>query len=158
MIWVLSVNNGSCLLESFDRDQTAEMRVYYLQSAWNAFLGSPLLGAYVEDPSLGHYPHNIFFEAFQALGLLGGLLLILIVLYSLGSAYRVIRGAYGWIALVYILFLVASVFSGSLWGGDVFWVSLGLLLGVDAAQGVSKPLFGQVGMQIAIAQPTRLTG
>lgn len=104
-------------------DMAVSARQQSFAGAWNQFLSNPLLGDFLEERDSGFYPHNLPLEAFMATGLIGGLAFMAICWISLTRAYGAIRqkAAHGWVAMIFIQYLVGAQFSGSLYGSSTFW-------------------------------------
>ena len=109
-----------------------EARVSLWASAWEEFLGSPLLGAGLEDPSHSGYPHNIIVEAFMSTGILGGVCLLVLVGWATTVACCLVLfdGERGWLGLVGLQVLVWAMFSGALYATPETWSMLGFLIGL----------------------------
>lgn len=103
--------------------------------AFQQFLGSPLIGDSLEEKTTNFYPHNILLEALMATGLIGGLPFMALLYKALSRARALIsrNAPTGWIALLFIQYLVGAQFSGAIYINTVFWMLLGMLL----ARGVS---------------------
>lgn len=112
-------------------DLSGLARLEYQAAALESFLNYPLAGEFYIDPALGKgkYPHNIIIEAAMALGLLGLLPLLCIILTSLWRIVRKSNQIPDLIALLYLQYLINSMLSANLWGGsDKFWALSGLIL------------------------------
>ena len=110
----------------FDRlSQSAlqdDTRVQLMQTAWDSFLESPVLGAGI-DPHFS-YPHNLVIEAFMAGGLLTGLTFVGILGYAAAVAIRAwssVRNE-SWVLLLYFQYAVGAMVSGSLYTSTTLWV------------------------------------
>lgn len=108
------------------------------EAAIRSFIDNPWLGYRVEQVEYGTYPHNVLIEAFMSLGLFGGLLLTAVVAVSTARAFRLasdrIIGLFG---LLYLQYLVAALFSGSLYGSGTFWILTGLMASCAATRQAS---------------------
>lgn len=107
-------------------DSASISRLVQLESAWQIFLDSPVLGGALEDPAYQIYPHNIFIEAFMATGFIGGALLIYICLWSLVVALKAgkVSAAYALTGALFVQYFLGAQFSGSLWSVATFWLFL----------------------------------
>lgn len=78
----------------------------------------------------GFYVHNFVLEAFMSLGLLGGFLYITLIFVTVLNAFklsRINKKRYLLISLIFIQYLVYSMFSRSIISLPTFWVALFLV-------------------------------
>ena len=98
-----------------------DARLGLLESAYEMFIEFPVYGAGIEP--LSTYPHNFIVESFLALGLFGGLVfLILLTLTFLRAVNLLLYSEAYWLSLLFIQYVVASLFSGALYNGVHFWI------------------------------------
>lgn len=85
----------------------------------------------------GHYPHNYLLEAFMAMGLLGGVPFVILIIVSLTKSYDIMKNnsSSSWIAMLYLQLLIMGMFSTSLYGSQAFW---GLLYFVVSYKKISN--------------------
>lgn len=102
--------------------------------ALEAALDKPFLGAGLEVPVHGGYPHNILIEVALNLGLPGVALFVLLVAIVLwGAVRRVARERrHGWLLVLFTQYFVAVQFSAALYQATHFWLLLGALLALRA--------------------------
>jgi hypothetical protein len=119
----------------FAEDAASSARLVHLDSAWQLFLEKPVFGAALEDPRYLIWPHNIIVEAFMAIGIIGGLLMIALCIGALTKAFRWARSAPASAlpGALLVQYLTASQFSGAVWGATSFWTLLGLLVAAKVA-------------------------
>lgn len=105
---------------------TDDTRVSLYIDGWNLFINNPLIGAGTEP--LGLYPHNLVLESFMFSGVFSGLLFLSIVVISFVSSARIFFSYQesSWISVLFIQFLVASMFSGALYDSASLWVIMAL--------------------------------
>ncbi len=109
-------------------DAAALGRVVAWQASWQQFTDSPLIGDRVFEPSLMHYPHNLFLESLISLGLLGTLLLLIHLALSSVACLRLLGNAHSsvmekYVALLALKQFMAAQFSGAIWGHTTFWIA-----------------------------------
>jgi O-antigen ligase len=102
--------------------------------ALDAALRQPFLGAGLEVPLHGGYPHNILIEVALNLGLLGAALFVLLVAAAvIGALRRIMRERRdGWLMVLFTQYFVAVQFSSALYQATHFWLLLGTLLALRA--------------------------
>lgn len=105
-------------------------RIQLYLLAIDQFIQNPLLGSALVEVTTGFYPHNIFVEAFMALGIIGGLMLLCLLAKITSLAYKLVNreSSYGGIAILYIQYLVGAQFSGALWGLVALWALVGCII------------------------------
>ena len=118
-----SVVSRLALAANYAEDPSSQGRVELIRGAWGAYLDHPVLGSGLEEPASGFYPHNVVVESFMATGIFGGLAFAALVVLSLAATWRLMKNdpANGWIALLYLQYLVGAQFSGSLSGSPEMW-------------------------------------
>lgn len=126
--WVIKIYTGIDVLSRFksafsSTEVSSTSRVDSIALALTQFSDSPVWGdSIVVRPAMG-YPHNIMVETLMALGLLGGVIFSVLVLYSLYCSNRLARHMpeYSWSGFIYIQYLIGAQTSGALWNSTVFW-------------------------------------
>jgi O-antigen ligase len=105
------------------------------EGAINAFMGNPLLGASLEEPKHGGYPHNVFIEAMMATGIFGFTLLLVLMATTFAFAVKLYVSVpgYGWASVLFIQYLVAAQFSGSIYTVNYLWITAGLMIAIYAS-------------------------
>ncbi len=102
------------------------------EKAWHNITDSPFLGSslFVD----GEYVHNSIFESFLGLGLLGGVLFVTILIYTLVQAIRLAEKdkRYLFCMLLFVQYLSYSMFSRTLSMLPLFWLSLFLVLSLKS--------------------------
>lgn len=97
-----------------------------VMNAFEAFLDNPLFGdAFLlqRGYGVGFYPHNLIIESLMATGIVGGFLFLKWVYSCMVEAYKIIstKSEATWIALLFIQYFVAGMFSFSLFSHEKFW-------------------------------------
>lgn len=123
----------------YSLDESVSIRLQAYAGAWDQFLESPIIGSALEERTTGFYPHNLILEAFMATGIFGGIAFFSLLAVAFFGAWKLIKsgGPFLWIGLLFLQYLIGSMFSGSLWGSSTMWV---LMAGVFAASHSSKDL------------------
>lgn len=115
---------------SSELDFSALQRLEIQALAIQDFLNNIFVGKHFLDPALdsGKYPHNIVIESGMALGLVG--LIPLLVLIVLGFYYTIkrVNKLNPLLSLLFVQYFINSQLSGNLWGGDKFFLLVGLVL------------------------------
>ena len=118
--------------ENMDNDVTSGRDILYVHAIENIknnpVFGSPLF-------IKGEYVHNSILESFLGLGLLGGLLFITIIGKVLVTAFRMAEQdkRYLFVSLLFIQYLSYSLFSRTLSMLPLFWLSIYLVIYLNAA-------------------------
>lgn len=117
--------------DSMEAGVTSGRDVLYDQ-AWKNILQSPILGSSLYIG--GEYVHNSILESFLGLGIIGGLLFTIIILRTLGIAFRMAEEDKGclFVSLLFVQYLSYSLFSRTLSMLPLFWMSLYLVIFLNA--------------------------
>ena len=122
-------------------DASSSGRVAQISSAWKLFVQAPMFGAALEDPAFRVYPHNIIVEAFMATGVFGGTMLIVLISMTGWLAFQLARSSpvlsiYG---ALFVQYVVAAQFSGSIYTSSVTWALLACVLGLKSSMRARAP-------------------
>jgi len=140
-------------------DASSQARIEQIESAWRLFLDHPFFGAALEDPSYGIYPHNVVVEAFMAVGVLGGFLLVILLCVCIFQAFQLARSnsvlsVFGALLIQYIF---AAQLSGGLYGSSVMWALVGCMAGLQGRHLKSSVTAKVVGQKVRHAIDLRST-
>jgi O-antigen ligase len=103
-------------------DSGSILRLEMMRDATTQYLDNPILGSATVEVRSRTYPHNILVEAFMATGTFGGLLTLCLIAVSLRASWVLVRSAAcGWVALVFVQYLIADLLSGSLFLAERLW-------------------------------------
>ena len=114
-------------LTSMIQDRETSGRDVIYANALSIIEESPIFGSYYLIPKgvgAGGYPHNYFLEVFMTTGIVGGVIFVALVLYSLFKSYNLIRAQHfsSWIVVLYLQILVYGMFSTGLYTSQDFWI------------------------------------
>lgn len=98
-------------------DESTFQRWAALQDGIDAFMRSPIFGAYFQSPGAesGMYPHNIVVETGMALGLVGLIAIGAVAFFTLRAAFR-IRKSHPLLVALLLQAMALSMLSGAIWG------------------------------------------
>ncbi|MRR15278.1 MAG: hypothetical protein EG826_02350 [Deltaproteobacteria bacterium] len=107
-------------------------RMKLLTLGYKLFLNSPILGAGTEP--LGFYPHNVILESFMLSGIFSGFIFVTITAMSVAAAVKMFFAypKHSWISLLYFQYLLAAMFSGSLYLSASMWALMVLVVSQSA--------------------------
>ena len=98
-----------------------EERPVLFEESWHNFVENPYLGSNV----IGEFAHNIFLGSLEALGICGGVLMVVIYFNAVREAIALVKiDSTNWVSLLLVMQLVAALVSGSIWNGLLFWALL----------------------------------
>ncbi len=105
-------------------NESPELRNILFSNSWNEFLNNPLFGG----RAITENAHNIFLGSLEAIGIMGGILMLIIY----KNAYRAIKKlvriqSLDWIVLILVMQLFGALTSGSIWDQWILWPMLGLV-------------------------------
>jgi O-antigen ligase len=110
------------------QDASSLERLFIQGNAILQFLGSPIYGsAYAELESL-EYPHNLIIETAMALGSIGLVVLLIVLVTTAARLRREWRSRELLVPVLFVQYFIAVQLSGSIWGGTAFWVLVCILL------------------------------
>jgi hypothetical protein len=97
--------------------------------ALNNFINYPIFGyafGVMFEGSIG-YPHNTVLEAFNGLGLIGGVLFLILIYHGVKASYYLLHCGVrnSWVCLLFMMRLVQSMFSGNFYNDEalcMLWV------------------------------------
>jgi hypothetical protein len=108
---------------SFNQGSESEERYFLFKDAFEQFLANPVFGY----KGIGVYPHSLILESFMALGIFGGLLMIYITIISLRNCFALMKiKSTNWIALIFLMHIIGTFISGTIWNSFGFWSLLAL--------------------------------
>lgn len=120
-------------------DMAVSGRQMSYSGAWQQFLGSPLIGDGLEEKVTGFYPHNVILESFMATGVVGGISFLSMLILGLVCAYKLLnsQSGNGWVALVFLQYVVAAQFSGAIYNVTAMWTFLAAT--ISCYSGTKRP-------------------
>jgi len=130
--WGSVLGRFSALLDG--SDESGVIRIVMWKGAIQEFLSNPLFGGYFEEQVYKYYPHNIVLEAFMVTGLFGGVAFVLLLVSSLIRSATLLseQSVSGILALLYVQYLIGSLFSGSIYSSSAFWVLMAAVFAADS--------------------------
>jgi O-antigen ligase len=117
--------------EALSLDRSTAERLLLMKHALQQFEESPLFGDAVVETTTRFYPHNLPVDALMTTGVIGFMLYFGLTLYCIAAAWRLLRTRHSWIALLFVQFTIASMFSGSAYFDAPFWAITALLIAAD---------------------------
>lgn len=127
----LGTQTFSRLQLTFEISDAATLgRVQSLGGALQQFIEAPISGNALEERTTRNYPHNIVLEALIATGIFGALALVMALVWLLRQTVRLLqaRSPYGWLALLFVQYLVGAQMSGAVWSSYQLWTLCGALI------------------------------
>lgn len=111
------------VIQRLDTTSSDEERNNIIAESWSRFSSSPIIGS----NAIGEYAHNIFFGSLEAIGIIGGVLILIIYVNAIKESFALVRiKSTDWIALLVVMQLCAALLSGAIWNGFVLWPVLAL--------------------------------
>ena len=112
-------------------------RLSRYDGALSAFSENPLFGSSLEEPTHGGYPHNFLVEALMATGVVGFSLLVILLSVTFAYAVRLyaIVPGYGWVSVIFVQYIIAAQFSGSIYTINYLWITSGLVISIYSTLG-----------------------
>ncbi len=100
-----------------------DARLVLWKESIKQFKEFPYIGSSLEILKYNTYPHNLFLEGFMSTGVLGGVLISVISIYTLYLSIKLIHQASykAVIGILYLQVFVGAMFSLSIIGNSLFW-------------------------------------
>lgn len=136
--------SGSGLLDrvlstqsDIEQGNSEAIRLTIWKTAWNQFMNNPFFGDKLQVGNQYYYAHNILIEVLQSLGIIGFVPFIILIINSMKITLNIFKNhkRYIWISVIFIQAFVQHLFSGNLATAIWFWVSMGILIGLDRSFG-----------------------
>ncbi|MCU7570983.1 O-antigen ligase family protein [Riemerella anatipestifer] len=110
-------------------DESTKERLLILSEAWKKFKTNLWLGDsfLIKTEALkSTYPHNLFLEAFMAMGLLGGGMFLLINVFAINSVRNISdeKSSFSWLIFMFLQYFFQAFFSWSLYSSVFYWILL----------------------------------
>jgi O-antigen ligase len=131
-VLVLAITDITPLLDKFHftaigKDNSTTARLETIALSWELFQQNPFFGYGTQLPLFG-YPHNMFIEILQAVGLLGMAIFVLVFV-KIGMAVKfLVDKRLVLLPLLTTQAIVGAQFSGSLWGSAFLWIIVTVLI------------------------------
>src|SRR5690606_5888968 len=112
-----------------DNNSSAGIRLNIWKTSFNQFLDNPVVGDKIEVNGIPSYPHNMFLEVWQTLGVLGSIPFFILIGNALKISMKIFREdrIYSWLPIIFIQSFIQHLFSNSVYMGAWFWASMALL-------------------------------
>ncbi|MDB2346843.1 O-antigen ligase family protein [Verrucomicrobiales bacterium] len=123
-----------------DSNSKSVTRLDLWQGAAEQFWESWVFGSTLEVPNYNTYPHNLILEAFMVGGIILGLpfLMLFTIAGKRGLRCIGVNENSDMVIAVGIVYISASLFSGSIYGSPQFWLLVGLLVGMTSVSKRSR--------------------
>jgi hypothetical protein len=115
----------------FAVDTSTSDRVGMMTRALMQFESSPWIGSAFVETKSRFYPHNLFVEVLMAIGIPGLLVVTVIILAGVRSAFRLLHTRHDWVALLWAQYQIGIMFTGSVYFSAEFWASIAAVLAAD---------------------------
>jgi O-antigen ligase len=128
---------GTGLFERLGESGSGELRVQIYAEAFRKFWENPLLGDGLFVEKFNAHPHNLLLEGFMTTGFVGGMCLVVFIVACFHRAVLMLyRGSpHGWVAVLFLHYLVGAQFSSSVVLNGLLWASAGGVFG--ASRGIT---------------------
>lgn len=102
-------------------------------SSFNQFVDNPIFGDKLNTTNVDHYPHNIFIEVLQSVGLLGFIPFLVLIIKGIKDSYRIFKynKSYSWLTIFFLQALIQNLFSGAIYSAAWLWTGLAIVLSLN---------------------------
>ena len=120
-------------------NQSDEIRLQLMRGGWDQFIHNPIVGDLIEERTLHTYPHNLVIEALMACGLVAGLIHVITIIKSCIQTNLLLKSqTTSWVALLFGMQLLSSMFAGGIYVDYPFWYLLVLTNTIYFQQKLAK--------------------
>lgn len=118
--------------EAISQNSDSAIRLQIWHSSFQQFLENPIFGDKLQMNFSNHYPHNLFVEILQSMGLLGFVPFSIMIYYCIKYSLYIFKynTKYSWVAVIFLQALVQNFFSGSVFIAAWLWTSMALIVAV----------------------------
>ncbi len=116
--------------EAIDEGGSSAVRLEIWKGSIQQFLSNPLFGDKLKiDKWTDGYVHNFFIEVLQTTGLFGFIPFLFLTFKAWKITFYILKyhKPYFWIAIIFIQSFFMNMFSGAIYLGSWFWISMALL-------------------------------
>jgi hypothetical protein len=108
-------------------------RLIIWKDSINQFIDHPFFGDKLRVDNWINYPHNIFIEVLQTMGVVGFILFLVLIVYGAKAVVRVnnFHPKNFWVVNIFIQSFIQHLFSGAIYKGAWLWTSFALLISVS---------------------------
>ncbi len=120
-------NNITKVLQSTggSSNESDEIRLQLMKGGWDQFIHNPIAGDLIEERTMHTYPHNLVIEALMACGLVAGLIHVTTIIKSCIQTNSLLKSqTTSWVAVLFGMQLLSSMFAGGLYADNAFWYLL----------------------------------
>lgn len=119
--------------EAIETGGSSASRLGIWSISFSQFVDNPLFGDRLNTIDINHYPHNIFLEVLQALGLIGFIPFIVLVIKGLKASIYIFKyhAIYSWIPVIFIQAMMQNTFTGAMYTSAWFWTSMAMVLSLN---------------------------
>jgi hypothetical protein len=118
------------IFSDIESGNSSALRIDIWRQSIDQFLDYPILGDRMEVIGFNIYPHNLFIEVLQNLGMIGFIPFVCLVLIGFKECYLIFKNyrQHSWIGVIFLQSFAQNMFSGAIYNASWFWVSLALIL------------------------------
>jgi O-antigen ligase len=116
--------------EDIESGSSSAIRFQIWESSFSQFLYHPIFGDKLRVEFWNGYPHNLFLEVLQTMGLLGFIPFFILTFNAVKACFRIFRyhPKYAWVAIIFLQSFIHNMFSGAIYTAAWFWASMAFLL------------------------------
>jgi len=111
------------LVTGQNNDRSNQERLWAYNAAWGQILEAPVLGSALVENAMRYYPHNLLLEILLSTGVIGMLLFMLVLAFSLWRGGQALASGtpQRWVPLMLVQSLVGSMVSGGIHMSSQLW-------------------------------------
>jgi O-antigen ligase len=114
-------------------DGSTHERIAAYNDAWKQFINAPIVSSdFVLTSGIGRgwYPHNIVLESLIALGIIGGIIIIVLLTKGISNTMMTFRKKQieGFIGIIFMQYMILHMVSSCIYGGSIFFTLISYML------------------------------
>lgn len=118
---------------AIETGESSAVRILVWEKSFAQFIDNPLFGDKLNTEGVNHYPHNIYLEVLQTVGIIGFFPFVILIVKGIITSFSIFKynPKFGWITVFFLQALMQNMFSGALYTAAWFWTGLALLLSLN---------------------------
>jgi len=108
--------------EAIETGGSSASRLDIWDKSLSQFVNFPFFGDRLNTVDVNFYPHNIYIEAIQTTGIIGGIPFFVLVYQTIKASFNIFKNhiEYAWIPVIFIQSAMKHMFSGALYNASWF--------------------------------------
>lgn len=116
--------------EAIEEGSSSASRIEIWKASLTQFMENPFIGDSLKVHNFKGYPHNLFLEVLQTMGVVGFLPFSILIYSAFKNCILIFKQnpQYAWVAVIFLQAFVQIMFSGAIYTAAWFWTSMALVI------------------------------